>query len=54
VPTASRPTLDLAGRRAITAIENTEEPDAEVMPEYATAGTARNPSMVKKSGTVCT
>ena len=44
----SRSTLDLAGRRAITAIENTEEPGAEVMQEYATAGTARNQAMVER------
>jgi len=44
----SRSTLDLAGRRAITAIENTEEPSAEVMQEYATAGTARNQAMVER------
>ena len=44
----SRSTLDLAGRRAITAIENTEEPSADIMQEYATAGTARNQAMVEK------
>ena len=44
----SRSTLDLAGRRAITAIENTEEPSADVMLEYATAGTARNQAMVER------
>lgn len=44
----SRSTLDLAGRRAITELENTEEPSADVMQEYATAGTARNQAMVEK------
>jgi amidophosphoribosyltransferase len=44
----SRSTLDLAGRRAITALENTEEPGADVMQEYATAGTPRNQAMVER------
>jgi amidophosphoribosyltransferase len=44
----SRSTLDLAGRRAITELENTEEPDADVMHEYATAGTARHQAMVER------
>ena len=44
----SRSTLDLAGRRAVTELEGTETPDADVMREYATAGTARNQAMVEK------
>ena len=43
----SRSTLDLAGRRAITELEGEEEPPAEVMAEYATAGTDRNKAMVE-------
>ena len=43
----SRSTLDLAGRRAITELEGVEEPNAEIMQEYATAGTARHAAMVE-------
>jgi amidophosphoribosyltransferase len=43
----SRSTLDLAGRRAITELEGVAEPAAEVMQEYATAGTPRHQAMVE-------
>jgi glutamine phosphoribosylpyrophosphate amidotransferase len=43
----SRSTLDLAGRRAITALEGVEEPGTEVMQAYATAGTTRHQAMVE-------
>ncbi|MDJ0669044.1 MAG: amidophosphoribosyltransferase [Desulfobacterales bacterium] len=43
----SRSTLDLAGRRAITDLEGVEEPAADVMQEYATAGTARHRAMIE-------
>ncbi len=43
----SRSTLDLAGRRAITELEGFEEPSADIMQEYATAGTARHAAMVE-------
>ena len=43
----SRSSLDLAGRRAITELEGVQEPAAEVMQEYATAGTARHAAMVE-------
>lgn len=42
----SRSTLDLAGRRAVTALEGIEEPSPDVLQDYATAGTARNRAMV--------
>ncbi len=42
----SRSTLDLAGRRAITALEGIEEPSPDVLREYATTGTARHQAMV--------
>jgi len=44
----SRSTLDLAGRRAITSLEGLEEPDDDVMREYATSGTARQRAMVEE------
>jgi len=44
----SRSTLDLAGRRAITELEGSEEPAPEVMHAYATAGTDRHRTMVAK------
>ncbi len=43
----SRSTLDLAGRRAITALEGSEEPGSEIMAEYATSGSKRNKKMVE-------
>ncbi len=42
----SRSTLDLAGRRAITELEGREAPEADIMREYATAGSARQQAMV--------
>jgi amidophosphoribosyltransferase len=42
----SRSTLDLAGRRAITALEGGRAPEAEILRDYACAGTPRQKAMI--------